>query len=397
MNSSPKVSFDNIENAFAGKSKTDLNRAYLLFKAINNNMLVGMMEPLVKFSVGMHLPINSFVKATIFRQFVGGESIETCEETINRLFHHGVGSILDYSVEGKDTEESFNNTAQEIINTIEKAKGNPKIPFCVFKVTGIASARILEKVSSKSILDVTDQKEWEYVAKRVNHICETAANNNVRIFIDAEESWLQNAIDQLAEKMMEKYNKQQAIVYNTIQLYRTDRLAYLYRSFDQAKEKGFKPGVKLVRGAYMEKERERALQKNYPSPIQPDWASTNRDYDKALEFCIDHIDDIAVCAGTHNEASSMLLVQLMEEKQIAPNHQHIWFSQLLGMSDHITYNLAKAGYNVCKYVPYGPVREVLPYLFRRAKENTSVKGQTGRELSLIIKEKERRKSGYKLN
>lgn len=397
MDPEPQVSFDNIENAFAGKSSTDLNRAYMLFKAINSNMLVAMMEPLTRISLALHLPINSLVKTTIFKQFVGGETIDDCRETVSRLHERGIGSILDYSVEGKESEENFDATAAEIMKTIDKATNNPNIPFCVFKTTGIARLDVLEKISSRSMLDVTDSVQWDHTVKRVEMICAKAAKNNVRIFIDAEESWLQNAIDELADSMMEKYNKQNIIVFNTIQLYRSDRLAYLKSSYERAKTKGYMFGVKLVRGAYMEKERARAIERNYPSPIQPDRASSDRDYNAALEFCIDHVEEIAVCAGTHNEKSSMYLVQLLDEKHIQKNHNHVWFSQLLGMSDHISYNLAKAGYNVCKYVPYGPVREVMPYLFRRAKENTSVKGQTGRELSLIMKEKERRRGNFKLN
>lgn len=391
MDTQPQLSFDNIENAFAGKTNTDLNRSYVLFKAIDSNLLVRTMEPLSRIAFGMRLPINGLVKATIFKQFVGGETIEDCEQTMNRLHDYGIGSILDYSVEGKHNEESFEHGMIEIMHTIDRAKNNPKIPFCVFKTTGLASIDLLERVSDHTILDVTDSKQWEKVTTRVHKICEHAAKNNVRIFIDAEESWIQDAIDSLADQNMEMFNKKEAIVYNTLQFYRHDRLAFLKTSYERSKAKGYKLGIKLVRGAYMEKERERAIAKGYESPIQPDKTASDNDYNEALKFCIEHLDDISICAGTHNEASSMFLVKLMAEKQIPKNHQHIWFSQLLGMSDHISYNLSKAGYNVCKYVPYGPVRDVMPYLLRRAKENTSVKGQTGRELSLIMKEKERRK------
>lgn len=391
-NPSQTLSFDNIETAFSGKTLSDLNRSYVLFKAIGSNTLVRTMEPLSKLAFALHLPVSPLVKATIFQQFVGGETIDDCQNTIDKLFNLGVGSILDYSVEGKHNDESFEKTTNETIHTITKAAGNQKIPFCVFKVTGLANFDVLEKVSSKGLLDVTEQKSWEATRLRVKKICTHAHENNVRIFIDAEESWIQPAIDLLAEENMQAFNAVKPIVFNTLQLYRHDRLKFLHESFQRSKKNNYKLGVKLVRGAYMEKERERAKEKNYPSPIQPTKAASDADYNQALKFCIEHLDDIALCAGTHNEDSSMLLVNLMKHRGITANHAHIWFSQLLGMSDHISFNLSKAGYNVCKYVPYGPVRDVMPYLLRRAKENTSVKGQTGRELSLIIKEKARRKS-----
>ena len=391
MNTNTSLSFDNIENAFSGKSAMDLNRSYVLFKAISNNALVRTMEPLSSIAFALHLPIKGLVKATIFKQFVGGETIEDCQHMIDKLYQSGVGSILDYSVEGKESEESFEHTTLETMHTIDRAANNPKIPFCVFKVTGLGSFSVLEKASSSSMLDITDQKQWERIAERVHKICAHAAAKNVRIFIDAEESWIQPAIDQLAEKNMELFNTKTCIVYNTIQLYRHDKLDFLKAAHKRAKAKGYLLGLKLVRGAYMEKERARAIEKNYTPPIQVNKKAADYDYNQALKYCISHVDEISICAGTHNENSSMLLVNLMKEKKVAANSQHVWFSQLLGMSDHISFNLSKAGYNVCKYVPYGPVREVMPYLLRRAKENTSVKGQTGRELSLIIKEKERRK------
>lgn len=385
------LSFDNIENAFAGKTNKDLNRAYWLFKAISNNFLVKIGPPITEFAIKIHLPVKSLIKATIFKHFCGGEYIDDTENTVNDLWKQQVGSILDYSVEGREEETEFDKTSEEIIRTVIHAKGDKRIPFCVFKVTGIGRFGLLEKVSEKSNLSDTEKTEWEKVKTRVNKICKTAFENNVRIFIDAEESWIQQAIDDLADDMMMAYNKQKVIVYNTIQLYRTDRLAFMKKSFEHSQQFGYKPGFKLVRGAYMEKERARALEKNYPSPIQPDKLSCDADYDEALKFCIQHIDKIAICAGTHNEKSSMMLTDLMLLHGIPKDHQHVWFSQLLGMSDHISFNLAKEGYNVCKYVPYGPVEAVLPYLFRRAAENTSISGQMGRELSLLIKERQRRK------
>ncbi|MDF2436832.1 MAG: proline dehydrogenase [Bacteroidota bacterium] len=385
------LSFNNTEVAFSGKSNNDLNRSYWLFKMVSNSTFVNAGKSLTTFALKTHLPIKGLIKATIFKQFCGGETIEECDRAIAELGKFNIGTILDYSVEGKETEKDFDACREETIATIQKAKNDKHIPFSVFKVTGLARFELLEKVSAKDQLNSEEQKEYGRVQLRVSAICKAANEAGVPVFIDAEESWIQEAIDNLANQMMVLFNTEKAIVYNTYQLYRKDRLSYLRHSFEKAKENNYFLGAKLVRGAYMEKERKRALERSYPSPIQDTKENSDRDYDAAVEFCIEHIDRIAICAGTHNEHSSMKLAELMNKKNIPFNHKHIYFSQLLGMSDHISFNLANAGYNVAKYVPYGPVREVLPYLIRRAQENTSVKGQTGRELSLIIKEKERRK------
>lgn len=385
------LSFNNTEIAFSGKTKNDLNRSYWLFKMVSNSTFVNLGKSLTTFAINTHLPIKGMIKATIFKQFCGGETIEECDKTIAELGKFNIGTILDYSVEGKETEKDFDACTTETIATITKAKNSKYIPFCVFKVTGLARFDLLEKVSINSnTLTPEEQKEYGRVQLRVNTICKAAHDAGIPIFIDAEESWIQPAIDNLANQMMVLYNTERAIVYNTYQLYRKDRLAYLKHTYDLAVEGKYFLGAKLVRGAYMEKERIRAAEKAYPSPIHDTKQNTDVDYDQAVLFSIEHADRIAICAGTHNENSSMKLAELMQQKNINPQHKHIYFSQLLGMSDHISYNLANAGYNVAKYVPYGPVREVLPYLIRRAQENTSVKGQTGRELSLIIKEKERR-------
>lgn len=385
------LSFNNTEVAFSGKSNSDLNRSYWLFKMVSNSTFVNIGKSLTTFAIKTHLPIKGLIKATIFRQFCGGETIEECDRAINELGKFNIGTILDYSVEGKETEKDFDACREETIDTIKKAKASKHIPFCVFKVTGLARFELLEKVSEKDNLDAEEQKEYGRVQLRVSAICKAANEAGVPIFIDAEESWIQEAIDNLANQMMVLYNTEKAIVYNTYQLYRKDRLSYLRHSFEKAKENNYFLGAKLVRGAYMEKERKRAIEKGYPSPIQDTKENTDRDYNAAVEFCLENVDRISICAGTHNEQSSMKLAEMMKQKNISADNKHIYFSQLLGMSDHISFNLANAGYNVAKYVPYGPVREVLPYLIRRAQENTSVKGQTGRELSLIIKEKERRK------
>lgn len=392
MPSPADLSFDNLEIAFASKTDKELRNDYLLFWFLGKRWVVAL-APLASVAVTkLKLPLKRLIRATLFRHFCGGEFIEDCEQTIARLHQFKVGSILDYSVEGKADEESFNRTTDEILATIKRAKGNKAIPFCVFKPTGIASIRLLEKVSQDAHLSPEELKKYQQTYERFKKICSTAAHYDVRVFIDAEESWIQHAVDSMAENLMQHFNREKAIIYNTVQLYRHDRLAFLISSFKKAEEMNYFLGVKLVRGAYMEKERARAEKLNYPSPIQPDKAACDRDFDNALRFCIEHIGRISLCAGTHNENSSLLLAKLMEENNIICNDERIWFSQLLGMSDHISFNLAHAGYNVCKYVPYGPVASVLPYLTRRVQENTSIAGQMGRELSLIVAERRRRKN-----
>lgn len=385
------INFYNLEKAFAAKSNADLRNDYLLFKIIGNQWLTKAAPSLTDIALKFHLPIKRIVKATIFKHFCGGEYIEECNKTVAKLHQYKVGSILDYSAEGEAKEKKFDLTEKEIIATIHHAKGDTAIPFCVFKPTGVARMALLEKVSAEKKLTIEESEEFKRAEARVKNICKTAAENNVRIFVDAEETWIQKAIDYIVTQMMMEHNREKPIVYNTIQLYRTDRLGFLKQSYEQAVKNNYKLGMKLVRGAYMEKERARAEQMGYPSPIHTDKRGSDNDFDEALRFCVKHVDRIAICAGTHNENSSMLLVQLMKENNIPHNDSNIYFSQLLGMSDHISYNLADAGYNVAKYVPYGPVASVLPYLIRRAQENTSIAGQMGRELSLIVEERKRRK------
>jgi len=389
--SMPEIDFDNIEIAFGGKSDRSIRRAYWLFRLIGYSTLVKAGTPLINLAIKMHLPVKGIIKATIFRHFCGGENISECTKTVEKLYSRGIGSILDYSVEGRELEDDFENTCKEILATVSRAKGDPMIPFCVFKVTGIARFALLEKISSSSILDNDEIKEAALIRSRVERICDAAAKNSVCIFIDAEESWIQPAIDSLAGDMMKKFNLSSPIVFNTVQLYRTDRLDFLKKEIGKAAAENYFLGMKLVRGAYMEKERERAATMNYSDPIQPDKEACDSDYDKAMMVCLEHIDRVAFCAGTHNEKSSRLLAETMAVKNIAFNHPHVYFSQLLGMSDHISYNLSKAGFNVSKYVPYGPVEAVMPYLFRRAAENTSIAGQTSREMGLITREMKRRK------
>ena len=341
-------------------------------------------------NMALGLGFKGLIKKTIFHQFCGGESLEECREAIESLAASHIGTILDYSVEGEHTESGFDACADEILKTIALAKGDRDIPFSVFKVTGMARFGLLEKVDAKEELDRSEAQEWERVRKRIHRICKAAHDADVRIFVDAEESWIQDSIDLLAEEMMAEYNREKAIVYNTVQLYRHDRLAYMKKLIA---EKEHYTGLKIVRGAYMEKERARAAELGYKDPIQPDKAGSDADYNEALEYSIRHLDNLAICAGTHNEESSMYLVELMQKAGLEPGDKRVYFSQLMGMSDHISFNLSAAGYNVAKYVPYGPVRAVIPYLTRRAMENSSVSGQVGRELSLIDKELKRRKAG----
>ncbi len=376
--------------AFAAKSDAELWKAQQLFRIIGNPAITAVGSWLTKASLALHLPIKGVVKATIFQQFCGGETIEESLATATRLAKSGIGTILDHSVEGQEDEDTLDHTVQEILRTIAVAKQRTDIPFCVFKPTGIARFAMLEKASAGKLV-AEDKAEWARVEARMERICASAHAADVPVLVDAEESWIQPAIDAMVERMMDRFNHERAIVYNTVQLYRNDRLAYLKAAHQRAVQGGYHYGVKLVRGAYMEKERDRAAELGYPDPIQPDKAASDRDYDAAIRFCVDHLPTMAVVAGTHNEESSLLLARLMNERGIAHADQRICFSQLLGMSDNISFNLAAAGYRVAKYVPYGPVREVLPYLIRRANENTSARGQTGRELGLILAEMRRRK------
>jgi proline dehydrogenase len=391
MNPVTNVSFDDTAVAFSSKSDAELYKMYLLFKSMNSNTFVKVGGSLLNLALKLHLPVKFIIKPTIFNHFCGGETIEESERAIQELAAYNIGTILDYSVEGEGTEKSFDATRDEILRTVEKARGNRHIPFSVFKVTGLVDTKLLEKVQARQELTADERAAFERGRERVNAICKRCHEADVRVFVDAEESWFQDTIDNLAYEMMELYNKEKAIVYNTYQLYRHDRLDALKRDYENAVAGDYHLGVKPVRGAYMEKERKRALELGYPSPINPTKQASDELYDNGLRFCIEHLDRIALCAGTHNEASSYLLMELMEEHGIAPNDERVYFAQLYGMSDNLSYNLAHAGYNVAKYVPYGPVEAVMPYLLRRANENTAIAGQSSREFTLINKEMERRK------
>jgi proline dehydrogenase len=371
-----------------------LQWTYRLFNMIGKPWLVKFGKFATNLAFSIRLPIKGIIKKTIFKHFCGGETIADCAGRITELGEFGIGTILDYSVEGKSEDADLDRTRDEIIASISTGKENQHIPFAVFKVTGIARTNLLRKTNS-SETELTDQEKIDFAnaMARIDAICKSAYDSDVPVFIDAEDSWFQDVIDRMANAMMAKYNKEKAIVYNTLQMYRHDRLAFLKKTHQEAVTGNYYLGIKMVRGAYMEKERKMAEKKGYPSPIQPDKVSTDRDYNLGLEYIMEHIDRFALVAGTHNEQSSERLLELMAEKGIEKDDKRVFFAQLLGMSDHISFNIAHAGYNVAKYVPYGPVKEVMPYLLRRAEENTSVAGQMGRELSLIFLEKKRRKKG----
>ncbi|GGK66463.1 proline dehydrogenase family protein [Rufibacter glacialis] len=391
MTPAPKVSFEDTAIAFADKSDAELYKTYLLFAAMNNNSMVKMGGGLMKKALNWNLPVKFLIKKSIFEQFCGGETIQECRPTIDRLGRSGIGTILDYSVEGESNEASFDHTVQEIIATIEMAATSSHIPFSVFKVTGVADPALLAKAQTTQELTQAEKAAFSRARARVKAICQRAFERGVRVFIDAEESWMQETIDQLTIEMMELYNQERPIVYNTYQLYRHDRLDVIKRDYERALQNGYYLGGKLVRGAYMEKEGRVAQRKGLNNPINPTKQATDALYDESLRFCLEHIDRIAICAGTHNEQSCYYLMDLMAQFNVAPNDERIYFAQLLGMSDNLSYNLAHAGYNVAKYVPYGPVEAVMPYLLRRADENTAIAGQSSREFSLVKKELARRK------
>ena len=384
--------FNNTQIAFALKSDTELDRAYFLFKIIDNEPLVRIGTAVTNFAVKAHLPVEGLIRATVFDHFCGGVNENDCLSVVDKMYTKGVSSVLDYSVEGKEEEEQFDVALAMTLKTIEFAKERQAIPFAVFKPTGLGRLDLYEKVGAKETLTLAENEEWARVVDRIDLVCKTAHYKNVALLIDAEESWMQDAADDLVAQMMQKYNKEKAIVFNTLQMYRWDRLDYLKQLHKKAQQEGFYIGMKLVRGAYMEKENARAEEKGYPTPICASKEATDKNYDAAILYMVEHLDTMAIFAGTHNETSSYTLMKLMQERGIKTNDERIWFGQLYGMSDNISFNLAAHRYNVAKYLPFGPVKDVMPYLIRRAEENTSVAGQTSRELSMIKAERSRRKS-----
>lgn len=387
----PSIQFDDTSVAFSYKSDRELKKANFIFSLVNNPIISAVATSLVKVSLAMHFPVKGLIRATVFEHFCGGETIEESEITIEKLAKYKVGTILDYSVEGEKDEAGFDKTTREILATIDEAKKNTAVPFSVFKVTGLAAFDLLEKVHAAQTLTAEEQAAFERVRNRVDQICRKAFEVGIPVLIDAEDSWIQHPIDALAYEMMRKYNAQKAIVFNTYQMYRADMLGNLRQAFHEAAMHHYFLGVKMVRGAYMEKEAERAAKLGYPNPIHLSKQATDDAFNKGLGFCIDNKQRISLVCGSHNEYSNQYLTVLMEKHSMQNNDGRVWFAQLLGMSDNISFNLAKAGYNVAKYVPYGPVESVMPYLLRRASENTSVAGQSSRELTLIRKELKRRK------
>ncbi|HEU4633469.1 MAG TPA: proline dehydrogenase family protein [Flavisolibacter sp.] len=402
------ISFDNTEIAFAHDSDKELKRAHWLFTMMGKPWLVKLGTQLTPWSLKMGLPVKGLIRKTIFEHFVGGETLEETIPVAQHMAKYNVQAILDYGVEGKEGEANYDHARDEFIRVINFAATQPNVPFMSVKVTGMARFGLLEKLDglmhaadsdtlikkyNEALQQLASEElnEWQKVIHRVRRICEVASKANVGFLVDAEESWIQDPVDALTMLMMDEFNKEKLVIYNTIQLYRHDRLKFLIQCYEAARERDFLLAVKLVRGAYMEKERARAAEKGYPSPIQPDKEATDRDYNEAVRFCANHLDKIGVIVASHNEYSNLLMTQLLDEKGLPHNHPHVHFSQLYGMSDNITYNLAEAGCSVSKYLPFGPIKDVIPYLMRRAQENTSVGGQTSRELSLIEKELKRRR------
>tara|TARA_R110002072_G_scaffold103137_1_gene226365 strand:+ start:16836 stop:18008 length:1173 start_codon:yes stop_codon:yes gene_type:complete len=383
--------FNNTETAFKLKSDSELERAYFLFKMIANEPLVKIGTAATRFALNLHLPVEGLIRSTVFDHFCAGVNEEDCLPTVDNLYDAGVYSVLDYSVEGKAEENQFDATLAKIIELTKFAENKEAMPFSVFKPTGLGRFKIWEKVSANSALTETEKGEWQRIRKRYDEVCKVAHDCSISLLIDGEESWMQAAADALCEEMMEKYNKKTPIVYNTLQCYRWDRLAYLKEAHKRAKMKGYKLGFKVVRGAYMEKENDRAEEKGYKSPICESKQATDDNFNEVMQYILDNLEDISLFLGTHNEASSYLAIEIIAAKGLLKNDNRIWFGQLYGMSDHISFNLADEGFNVAKYIPFGPVKDVMPYLIRRAEENTSVAGQTSRELTLLKRERERRK------
>ncbi|WP_248722975.1 proline dehydrogenase family protein [Seonamhaeicola sp. ML3] len=384
--------FDNTEIAFSLKNDSELERAYFLFKMISIEPLVKIGTAATNFALKASLPIEGLIRSTVFDHFCGGVNEDDCLPVIHKLYEKGVSSVLDYSVEGKQNENEFDKAVEKVLKILEFAKNIDAIPIAVFKPTGFGRLELYEKVGKDKALSVDEKREWENIVNRYDIVCAKAKENDIEILIDAEESWMQDAADQLVTLMMQKYNTEKPIVFNTLQMYRHDRLDFLKKEYQKAKKEGYFLGYKLVRGAYMEKENERAEDLGYLSPICIDKATTDDNFNTGLKFIMDNLDLISVFAGTHNEESSYLLMDLMKQKELNNDDPRVWFGQLYGMSDHISFNLASLGYNVAKYMPFGPVKDVMPYLIRRAEENTSVAGQTSRELKLLNSEKKRRRS-----
>ncbi|MBP6731518.1 MAG: proline dehydrogenase family protein [Chitinophagales bacterium] len=387
----PADIFEDTETAYATKSTAELKKAKLMFQLMANNGLVNLGGSLATLALSLRLPVSPLFRFTVYNHFCGGETFEECKDTIRGLQESNVGVLLNYGVELKETEEDFDKTIAHNIEALEFAGKNKAVKALCIKITGFGRFALFEKIQNKEKLTVSERKEVLRVKKRFDKLCHVAQKNEVALYVDAEESWIQNPLDELVEEMMEKYNREQCVVFNTFQLYRWDRLDYLKEQIEKARAGNYLLGAKLVRGAYMEKERARAKELGYKSPISPNKKAVDRDFDEAVNICFDNLDALFVCVASQSEDSNLLAIQLIDKKKIDRNSDRILFSQLYGMGDNLTFNLAKLGLHATKYLPYGPVKDVIPYLIRRAQENTSVSGQTTRELSLIKKEIKRRK------
>lgn len=384
------IDFSDYETAFAYKSKKALKRSAILFRWFQKAWFVKLMPNLLKMALKLRLPVKRLAKKWAFDHFCGGETLEECNSTALILWQYKVASILDYSVEGVDDEKQFEYNKNEIARTILNAADKEYFPFAVFKVSGLISHRVLEKVNANLELNTAEQDEFLQGKHRFESLCQLANDNDIRLYIDAEESWIQNAIDNMVIEMSKKFNQQKVVIYNTLQMYRTDRLDFFEACLLDAKENNYYLGLKVVRGAYMEKERARAKKMGYPSPIQPNKQATDSAYNEVLKRCVENAEFLEICAGTHNEESCKLLVNLMHDNYYELSNTRFWFSQLYGMSDNLSFILAQNQCNVAKYLPYGPLESTLPYLSRRANENTSVQGQAGREYIMLSTELKRR-------
>ncbi|MFT5255274.1 MAG: proline dehydrogenase [Candidatus Paceibacteria bacterium] len=384
--------FENTQTAFKLKSDSELDRAYFLFKMISKESLVRIGTAATKFALHFNLPVEGLIRLTVFDHFCGGVNEKDCMPVVNNLNSAGVYSVLDYSIEGKEQETQFDAAMQKVLDLTKFAEHKKGMPFSVFKPTGFGRFNIWQKITEKETLSEDEKREWQRIQERYETVCNSAHACGISLLIDGEESWMQDAADDLCEAMMAKYNIEKAIIFNTLQCYRWDRLGYLKEQHAKAKAGGYKLGFKVVRGAYMEKENNRAKEKGYPTPICESKQATDTHFNAVMDYILDHLDDISLFIGTHNEESSYMALETLKAKGLEKNDTRVWFGQLYGMSDHISYNLATEGYNVAKYIPFGPVKDVMPYLFRRAKENTSVAGQTSRELSLLKNEMTRRKT-----
>ncbi len=385
-----KISFENTEVAYASLSDKELKKAYWLFRMMSIPWLVNIGNSMITLCLKLNMPIQGIIKNMVFSHFCGGESLDESIPLIFRLKKSNIEVLLNYSVEGLEDASGYRDTYEKTLNAIHFAKENPSVRAMCVKFTGYAHTDIWVKLQAKQELTPAEQQEFLQAKSYIEKLCSEAVDCNVHLYVDAEESWFQDSIDTLVDDMMEKYNKEEAFIFNTYQLYRSDKLEDFKKAHQRALEKGYILGAKIVRGAYVEKENDYYVKLGTKSPINNTKEASDREFDGAVRYAVENVTTISLCCASHNEASNKLYFELLTEKNIPLNHKHVNSSQLLGMSDNITYNLSAMGMNTAKYMPFGPVKEVIPYLIRRAQENTSVEGQTSRELLLLEKELKRR-------